>query len=151
MGVCVERGLRGPRVPGRFKVGWEATCLHVCLFSPKSLATAGPAVSLSAYATQDAHPQPPLVLCCAVLLCCIVQLSAANRRGVRTDELSASELVVTSAFSKMVASTITYPHEVVRSYMHVTGVLAAGGVGNGGCFEGGRVCGLTRQRAVCSG
>jgi solute carrier family 25 folate transporter 32 len=49
------------------------------------------------------------------------QLSAANRRGVRTDELSASELVVTSAFSKMVASTITYPHEVVRSYMHVTG------------------------------
>lgn len=55
----------------------------------------------------------------AALLC--LQLSAANRRGVRTDELSASELVVTSAFSKMVASTITYPHEVVRSYMHVTG------------------------------
>lgn len=42
---------------------------------------------------------------------------------MRTDELSASELVVTSAFSKMVASTITYPHEVVRSYMHVTGVF----------------------------
>jgi hypothetical protein len=48
------------------------------------------------------------------------------QRGCRTDELSASELVVTSAFSKMVASTITYPHEVVRSYMHVTGALAAG-------------------------
>ncbi|WIA09470.1 hypothetical protein OEZ85_008871 [Tetradesmus obliquus] len=49
------------------------------------------------------------------------KLNAATRRGCRTDELSASELVVTSAFSKMVASTITYPHEVVRSYMHVTG------------------------------
>jgi solute carrier family 25 folate transporter 32 len=59
------------------------------------------------------------------VLWCAVQLSAANRRGVRTDELSASELVITSAFSKMVASTITYPHEVVRSYMHVTGGLTA--------------------------
>jgi len=53
--------------------------------------------------------------------CAVLQLSAASRRDVRPDELSASELVVTSAFSKMVASTITYPHEVVRSYMHVTG------------------------------
>eukprot|EP00879_Flechtneria_rotunda_P025779 GHRR01027424.1.p1 GENE.GHRR01027424.1~~GHRR01027424.1.p1 ORF type:complete len:419 (+),score=141.55 GHRR01027424.1:107-1363(+) len=49
------------------------------------------------------------------------KVQAANRRGVRTDELTAAELVVTSAFSKMVASTITYPHEVIRSYMHVTG------------------------------
>eukprot|EP00878_Enallax_costatus_P019092 GHUV01020131.1.p1 GENE.GHUV01020131.1~~GHUV01020131.1.p1 ORF type:complete len:316 (+),score=88.07 GHUV01020131.1:721-1668(+) len=49
------------------------------------------------------------------------KVQAAARRGCRTDELSASELVVTSAFSKMVASTITYPHEVIRSYMHVTG------------------------------
>jgi hypothetical protein len=57
--------------------------------------------------------------------CLLSQLHAATRRGCRTDELSASELVVTSAFSKMVASTITYPHEVVRSYMHVTGVAAA--------------------------
>mmetsp|Transcript_33615 Transcript_33615/g.85117 ORF Transcript_33615/g.85117 Transcript_33615/m.85117 type:complete len:349 (-) Transcript_33615:1329-2375(-) len=38
-----------------------------------------------------------------------------------SDELTASELVYASAFSKMVASTVTYPHEVVRSYMHVTG------------------------------
>ncbi|GAX83249.1 hypothetical protein CEUSTIGMA_g10675.t1 [Chlamydomonas eustigma] len=37
------------------------------------------------------------------------------------DELSASELVMSSAASKMVASTVTYPHEVVRSYMHVSG------------------------------
>ncbi|KAI8470209.1 MAG: mitochondrial carrier domain-containing protein [Monoraphidium minutum] len=46
---------------------------------------------------------------------------AAARRGVRPDELDAHELVVTSAFSKMVASTVTYPHEVIRSYMHVSG------------------------------
>eukprot|EP00775_Hariotina_reticulata_P011121 gene11121-11275_t len=49
------------------------------------------------------------------------KVHAAAQRGVRTDELTASELVMTSAFSKMVASTITYPHEVIRSYMHVTG------------------------------
>lgn len=69
------------------------------------------------------------MLCCSVIKliikvvcgCAVLQLSAASRRDVRPDELSASELVVTSAFSKMVASTITYPHEVVRSYMHVTG------------------------------
>ncbi|KAG1656638.1 hypothetical protein FOA52_008862 [Chlamydomonas sp. UWO 241] len=37
-----------------------------------------------------------------------------------SNELTAAELVVTSAMSKMVASTVTYPHEVVRSYMHIT-------------------------------
>lgn len=57
---------------------------------------------------------------CAVLAAS-PQVQAASRRGCRTDELSASELIMTSAFSKMVASTITYPHEVIRSYMHVTG------------------------------
>jgi solute carrier family 25 folate transporter 32 len=56
-----------------------------------------------------------------------VQVHAAAQRGVRTDELTASELVMTSAFSKMVASTITYPHEVIRSYMHVTGGGMSGG------------------------
>ena len=45
----------------------------------------------------------------------------AERQNFRSDELPASQLVVTSAFSKMVASTSTYPHEVIRSYMHVTG------------------------------
>lgn len=36
-------------------------------------------------------------------------------------ELTLPELVFTSAASKMVASTATYPHEVVRSRMHVSG------------------------------
>ncbi|GBF90258.1 hypothetical protein Rsub_03391 [Raphidocelis subcapitata] len=49
------------------------------------------------------------------------KVRAAARRGVRPDELDAAELVATSAASKMVASTVTYPHEVIRSYMHVSG------------------------------
>lgn len=46
---------------------------------------------------------------------------AADRRGTDPDRLDAAELVVASAVSKMIASTATYPHEVIRSYMHVTG------------------------------
>lgn len=48
---------------------------------------------------------------------------AAKRRGggCDADSLDAVDLVVASAVSKMVASTATYPHEVIRSYMHVTG------------------------------
>lgn len=38
------------------------------------------------------------------------------------------ELVFTSAASKMVASTATYPHEVVRSRMHVSGSGAFAGL-----------------------
>ncbi|KAK9804375.1 hypothetical protein WJX72_009817 [[Myrmecia] bisecta] len=41
--------------------------------------------------------------------------------GRKSDNLSATQLVCASAFSKMVASTATYPHEVVRSHMHVQG------------------------------
>ena len=36
-------------------------------------------------------------------------------------DLNTLELVTASAVSKMIASTATYPHEVLRSHMHVTG------------------------------
>lgn len=45
----------------------------------------------------------------------------AEGTGRSSDELTAVELVTASALSKMVASTATYPHEVVRSYIHVSG------------------------------
>ena len=38
-----------------------------------------------------------------------------------TKDLNTLELVTASAVSKMIASTATYPHEVLRSHMHVTG------------------------------
>lgn len=40
------------------------------------------------------------------------KLRVSRERGCSPDELRAPELVLTSAFSKMVASTATYPHEV---------------------------------------
>lgn len=45
----------------------------------------------------------------------------AARRNVSTNELHLDELIGASAFSKVVASSATYPHEVVRSRMHVSG------------------------------
>ncbi|GLI63697.1 hypothetical protein VaNZ11_006746 [Volvox africanus] len=47
--------------------------------------------------------------------------AAAASIAPGTDCLTVPELVVTSAFAKVVASTVTYPHEVVRSYMHLSG------------------------------
>jgi len=52
----------------------------------------------------------------------------AARRSDTTDRLDMWELIVASATSKMVASTATYPHEVVRSRMHVSGTGAFNGL-----------------------
>ncbi len=45
----------------------------------------------------------------------------AARAGCGVDELSTGALVAASSASKMVASLVTYPHEVVRARMHVEG------------------------------
>jgi solute carrier family 25 folate transporter 32 len=50
-----------------------------------------------------------------------MKASLAAQEGVPVDRLSATALVAASAASKAVASSITYPHEVVRSHMHVEG------------------------------
>ena len=39
------------------------------------------------------------------------------------------DLMVSSAVAKMIASTITYPHEVIRSHMHVHGLGPFRGIG----------------------
>lgn len=47
---------------------------------------------------------------------------------------SASEMqcpqMAASAGSKVVASTATYPHEVVRSHMHISGIASVAGLVN---------------------
>ena len=43
-------------------------------------------------------------------------------------DLTAVELACASAVAKMVASSVTYPHEVIRSHMHVQGLGPFGGV-----------------------
>jgi len=45
----------------------------------------------------------------------------ATRCGCAVSELGTPQLIMASSFSKMVASSVTYPHEVVRSHMHVSG------------------------------
>uniref|UniRef100_A0A7S0UNE0 Mitochondrial carrier protein n=1 Tax=Polytomella parva TaxID=51329 RepID=A0A7S0UNE0_9CHLO len=54
--------------------------------------------------------------------------TAERNHNGNEDELNAIELVAASAAAKMVASFATYPHEVVRSYMHVSGLGPLGGM-----------------------
>ncbi len=55
---------------------------------------------------------------------------AERNEGGDPERLSPAELVTASAASKMVASTATYPHEVIRSYMHIQGSGAFSGLGD---------------------
>ena len=67
----------------------------------------------------------------------------AARAGCGVDELSTGALVAASSASKMVASLVTYPHEVVRSRMHVEG---------SGPFRGAaRICGAVFAEAGAAG
>jgi|TARA_B100001142_G_scaffold322841_2_gene371876 solute carrier family 25 folate transporter 32 len=52
-----------------------------------------------------------------------LKLEMARRKGdgARVTDLAASELMVASAVAKLTASVVTYPHEVIRSHMHVRG------------------------------
>lgn len=58
------------------------------------------------------------------------QKLAERRHGGTPDDLNPGELICASAASKMVASTATYPHEVIRSYMHIQGTGAFSGLGS---------------------
>eukprot|EP00892_Ulva_mutabilis_P002798 jgi/Ulvmu1/12519/UM090_0006.1 len=53
---------------------------------------------------------------------------AATARSVPVAEIPATDLVAVSCTAKMVASTVTYPHEVIRSHMHISGAGAFRGV-----------------------
>lgn len=53
---------------------------------------------------------------------------AERNEGGNPELLKPAELVCVSAASKMVASTATYPHEVIRSYMHIQGTGAFRGL-----------------------
>lgn len=59
---------------------------------------------------------------------CKAQLAASKEKSI--DELQALDLVLASGFSKMVASSVTYPHEVVRSQMHISGTASLSGCTN---------------------
>lgn len=67
--------------------------------------------------------------------------AGAKWRSRSVDTLAPSDLMLLSSAAKAVASTATYPHEVVRSHMHVTGA---------GAFSGfGRICRKVRATLRC--
>lgn len=59
-----------------------------------------------------------------------IKVSLARERGVLLDEIAPIDLMLASAFAKMIASTMTYPHEVIRSHMHVHGLGPFRGIGD---------------------
>ena len=59
-----------------------------------------------------------------------IKVSLARERGVLLDEIAPMDLMLASAFAKMIASTLTYPHEVIRSHMHVHGLGPFRGIGD---------------------
>lgn len=59
-----------------------------------------------------------------------IKVSLARERGVLLDEIAPMDLMLASAFAKMIASTMTYPHEVIRSHMHVHGLGPFRGIGD---------------------
>lgn len=58
-----------------------------------------------------------------------IKVELARERGVALDRISPMDLMISSAVAKMIASTITYPHEVLRSHMHVHGLGPFRGIG----------------------
>lgn len=51
-----------------------------------------------------------------------IKADIARQRDVAAGDIAPTDLMIASAVAKMIASTITYPHEVIRSHMHVHGL-----------------------------
>ena len=59
-----------------------------------------------------------------------IKFDIARRREVPLDDIAPTDLMLASAVAKMIASTMTYPHEVIRSHMHVHGLGPFRGIGS---------------------
>ena len=58
-----------------------------------------------------------------------IKVELAREREVAVNKIEPIDLMVASAIAKMIASTLTYPHEVIRSHMHVHGLGPFSGIG----------------------